>query len=154
MEPKPCRVSNCDLDAEGDDAKYCWRHLCEGIEDSWCGRRKKASADQCPACTCTWVFKPGGCDSDNHVVGERCEWPVEGDNGRCRNHDPPCSMCQDFRATRSWGDGDEGRPDLDVCADCYDSFSWMRKPKPKPKPVVVSADGTRVQHSTKRRRLR
>lgn len=169
MEPKLCLVGNCQDDAEV-DARYCYSHLCVGPDDddSWCGRRKKSSADQCPACACTWVFKPGGCDSDNDTVGERCEYPVEGDNGSCQNHDPPCSMCQDFRATRAWEDGDE----QDVCADCYQSFSWMRKSNPKPtpkliptnKPLVVSADGTRlvsqddspiqeVQRGTKRGRV-
>ncbi|KAK8129123.1 hypothetical protein PG984_010231 [Apiospora sp. TS-2023a] len=189
-KPRPCQVPNCprdiedhenymdeeddmdeedeEEDEEEEDEKvkviYCEEHCCRGLDDGpFCGRSKSESADQCPACTCTWVYQPGGCDSDNHIVGERCERPVEGDNGRCEDHDPPCSSCQDNRATRSWS-GDRDEPE--VCWNCYESFSWMRKskskPKPKPKsvktkkPLVVTADGTRLVRqdgSLKRRRI-
>ncbi|KAK7957638.1 hypothetical protein PG988_012486 [Apiospora saccharicola] len=165
-KPRPCHVPNCGRDIEDDDIED---EEDDDIEDEEDYEEEEEEDDEkeCPACTCTWVYQPGGCDSDNHTVGERCEWPVEGDNGRCERHDPPCSMCQDNRATRSWsGDRDE----QDVCGDCYQSFSWMRKSKPKPKSVktkmssVVSADLTRlatqddspvpeVQRGTKRRKI-
>ncbi|KAK8052605.1 hypothetical protein PG993_003990 [Apiospora rasikravindrae] len=79
MAAKRCQRPHCKEDADADE-RYCYIHLCVGTDDSWCGRRKSSDADQCPDCTCTYVFQPGkDFFNDNHTVGDQCKYLADGE---------------------------------------------------------------------------